>query len=160
MAQVVPGRMTAGMDGDFVVFLLGMRITKWWRIHRWLPVARAMSPMLRALQEQPELGFLGGHSWVGPGGSLMVQYWRTFEQLEAFAREASLPHRPAWRAFNRLIGASGDVGVWHETYVVRAGGWEAIYSNMPRFGLATAGEHLPVAARGDAAAQRLAAGRR
>jgi hypothetical protein len=88
----------------------------------------------------------------------VVQYWRTVDQLEAFARQASLPHHPAWRAFNRKVGTSGDVGIWHETYVVRAGGWETLYGNMPRFGLAVAGEHLPVAAKGDAAAQRRAAG--
>jgi hypothetical protein len=49
-----------------------------------------------------------------------------------------------------------DVGSWHETYLVADGRHEAIYANMPLFGLARAGAHLPVAARGDGAAQRLA----
>jgi Domain of unknown function (DUF4188) len=157
MAQVVPGRMTADIDGDFVVFLIGMRVNKWWKVHLWLPVFRAMTPMLRILYKQPELGFLGAHFWVGPRGPLVVQYWRSVEQLEAFAKEASLPHHPAWRAFNRRIGSSGEVGIWHESYTVHAGGWETLYGNMPRFGLAGAGEHLPVAAKGDGAAQRRAA---
>lgn len=154
MAKVVPGRTTADLDGEFVVFLIGMRINKWYKPHLWWPVTRAMVPMLRVLQREPERGFLGAHTWLGARGPLLVQYWRSVEQLEAFARDASLPHHPAWRAFNRRIGASGDVGIWHETYVVRAGGWETLYGNMPRFGLAAAGEHLPVAAKGQTAAQR------
>jgi hypothetical protein len=126
-------------------------------VHLWWPVFRAMGPMLRLLYQRPELGFLGAHTWIGPRGALVVQYWRSVEQLEEFARAASLPHHPAWRAFNRTVGASGDVGIWHETYVVRAGDWESVYGNMPRFGLAKAGEHLPVAAMGETAAQRRAA---
>ncbi len=158
MAKVFPGRMTADIDGEFVVFLIGMRINKPWKLHKWLPVARAMTPMLRVLYQRPELGFLGAHFWIGLRGPLVVQYWRSVEQLEAFARDASLPHHPAWRAFNRAVGGNGDVGIWHETYVVRPGGWETLYGNMPRFGLAAAGRHVPVAAKGNTAAARRAAG--
>ncbi len=32
-------RLTATIDGDFVVFLIGMRFNAWWKLHRWLPVA-------------------------------------------------------------------------------------------------------------------------
>jgi Monooxygenase af470-like len=56
------------------------------------------------------------------------------------------------------VRASGDVGIWHETYLVSAGSYEAIYGNMPRIGLATAGEHLPTADLAESAARR--AGRR
>jgi Domain of unknown function (DUF4188) len=159
MARVLPGRMTADIDGEFVVFLIGMRINKWWKLHRWLPVFGAMGPMLRTLDNQPELGFLGATTWIGGRGPLMVQYWRSVEQLEAFARDASLPHHPAWRAFNRAVGGNGDVGIWHETYVVRDGDWETIYGNMPRVGLAAAGQQLPVSAKGDSATDRRRAGR-
>jgi hypothetical protein len=158
MARVVPGRTTADLDGDIVVFLIGMRINKWWKLHLWLPVARAMAPMLRTLHQHPDLGLLGVHTWIGPRGPLLVQYWRSVEQLEAFARDASLPHHPAWRAFNRRVGSNGDVGIWHETYVVRAGAWETLYANMPRSGLAAAGGHIPVAVKGETAAERRAAG--
>ena len=68
----------------------------------------------------------------------MVQHWRSFEQLEAFARNADDPHLPAWRAYNKAIGTSGDVGVYHETYRVEAGAYECIYANMPVMGLAAA----------------------
>jgi hypothetical protein len=144
MAKVTPGRMTGTIDGDFVVFLIGMRVNKPWKLHKWIPVARAMTPMLRELSTRKELGLLGYHLWVGPTGPLVVQYWRSVADLEAFARESSLPHRAAWRAYNAAIGSSGDVGVWHETYMVAAGSYESVYANMPRFGLARAGSHAPV----------------
>ncbi|TNC18887.1 DUF4188 domain-containing protein [Amycolatopsis alkalitolerans] len=60
-----------------------------------------------------------------------------------------------WRSFNRKVGFTGDVGFWHETYVIAPGGYECIYGNMPRFGLAAAGEHVPVSRKGDTAADRL-----
>jgi hypothetical protein len=154
MTNVVPGRTTADLDGEFVVFLIGMRINKWWKPHLWLPVLNAMTPMQRVLHQRPELGLLDSRTWIGPRGPLVVQYWRSVEHLEAFARDAALPHHPAWRAFNRRIGASGDVGVWHETYEVRPGGWETLYSNMPTFGLAAAGQHVPVAVKGETAEAR------
>jgi len=156
MAAVTAGRMTGRVDGDFVVFLIGMRINKPWKLHKWWPVARAMAPMLRVLSQRRELGLLGFHAWLSPTGPLLVQYWRSVEQLEAFARDTSLPHHPAWRAFYKAVGDGGDVGIWHETYIVRDGAYEALYGNMPRFGLAAAGEHAPLV-RGRMAAQRRAA---
>jgi len=153
--MITPARMTADIDGDFVVFLIGMRINKPWKLHKWLPVARAMGPMIRVLSQRKDLGLLGYHLWIGPTGPLTVQYWRSAEHLQRFARDTSLPHHQAWRAFNRRVGAKGDVGIWHETYAVRAGEYESVYVNMPEFGLAQAGRHLPVAAKGDSAAARL-----
>ncbi len=85
---------------------------------------------------------------------VLLQYWDSFEQLSAYARNPDQEHLPAWRAFNRRVGTDGSVGIFHETYLVPAGGFEAIYNNMPRFGLAAAGEHVPVARRGQSAAYR------
>jgi hypothetical protein len=155
--MVTRGRMTAELDGDFVVFLIGMRINKPWKLHKWLPVTRAMVPMLRTLQTHKELGLLSFHGWVGPSGPLLVQYWRSVEDLNRFASDSSLPHHAAWRAFNKRVGTDGDVGIWHETYQVAAGRWEVIYNNMPRFGLAAAGETMPVARKGERAAERMRA---
>lgn len=157
MAKVVRGRMTAELDGEFVVFLIGMRVNKPWKPHKWWPVARAMAPMLRILSRSKELGLLGYSTWIGPTGPLLVQYWRSFEHLERFARDSELPHHPAWRAYNRLVGQGGDVGVWHETYRVGPGRYEAVYANMPAWGLATAGQHVPVARRGDSSRERMVA---
>src|SRR5512134_2341027 len=107
MANVAARRVTATIDGDFVVFLIGMRINKPWKIHKWLPVFLAMPKMLKELQRRPESGFLG-HIF---GSKVIVQYWRSFEQLEAYARNHDQSHWPAWVDFNRRVGRSrGDVG--------------------------------------------------
>lgn len=160
MAKVVPGRMTAEIEGDFVVFLIGMRFNKPWLPHKWWPVFTAMPRMLRALYRDPDSGLLGHVLTLTPSGPLVIQYWRSVEQLQSFAMDAGRPHRPAWKAFNKAIGyraglTSASVGIWHETYIVRAGQYESVYGNMPRFGLARAGEHQPVARRGESAKARL-----
>lgn len=152
MAAVDPRRMTAGIEGDFVVFLIGMRINKPWKIHKWWPVFMAMRPMIKELEGRPESGFLG-HIF---GPSVIVQYWRSFEHLEAYARSHDQKHWPAWMDFNKRIGKGrGDVGIWHETYQVRAGEYEAIYSGMPPFGLGKAGTLIPVSAKRESARERI-----
>jgi hypothetical protein len=156
LAKVYNGRYTARIDGDFVVFLIGMRINKLWKLHKWLPVARAMPPMLKTLFKNPDKGMLGARlGWMG--GPLVVEYWRSFEELDRFARSSDDPHRPAWHRFNKNIGTSGDVGIWHETFKVHAGDYECLYGNMPRVGLAAAAEHLPVGRTTDSAASRIGA---
>lgn len=135
MSAVIPKRVTARMEGDFVIFLIGMRINRPWKVHKWLPVARAMPRMLRELAAHPESGFLGCIA----SSKIIVQYWRSFEHLEAYARDRDQEHWPAWVAFNKRVGRSrGDVGIWHETYKVHAGEYECVYSGMPSWGLARA----------------------
>jgi len=143
MPVVHPGRYTAQIDRDeVVVFLIGMRFNEPLQVRSWWPVFRAMPGMLRELSQQRDLGLLGFHFW--PGRTLLVlQYWESFEQLDAYARSAEHLHLPAWRAFNRKVAASATVGIWHETYVVPADRAEAIYGNMPLFGLAAATSHVP-----------------
>jgi hypothetical protein len=141
MKNINKGRMTAEMDNEFVVFLIGMRINKWWKIHQWLPVMLAMPKMINELYKNPQLGFYHQESWFGRT-TLMVQYWQSFEHLEAYAKDRNANHLPAWAKFNKTIGNSGDVGVWHETYLIKKGCDESLYINMPRFGLAKAGNHV------------------
>jgi len=86
-----------------------------------------------------------------------VHYWRSFEQLDGFARDSDLLHLPAWREWNRSARASGAVGIWHETYKVHAGEYEAIYGNMTRTGLEAAADHVPLSAKGRTAARRIGA---
>jgi hypothetical protein len=143
MAHVIPGRFTAKTDDPFVVFLIGMRINRPLAIGKWLPTARAMGPMLRELYRHPEKGFLGGEFFFYGRGPALVQYWRSFEDLEKFARDPEDPHMPAWQRFNREARKGGAVGIWHETYLVEPGAYEAIYANMPEFGLAKATERVP-----------------
>ncbi len=154
--EVRPGRYTAGIEGDFVVFLIGMRFNHPLRVRKWLPVATAMPRMLKVLSQHPELGCLGFQSWFGRT-TILVQYWRDFDSLDRFARDKDLPHLEPWRQFNRAVRDSGEVGIWHETFRVRAGEYEAVYGNMPVFGLAAAGTHLPAARKGNTAAARIGA---
>jgi hypothetical protein len=152
--DVVKERMCAEVDGEMVVFLIGMRINKPWKIHKWLPVAIAMPKMLRELGQHPELGLLGAHTWFSRT-VVVLQYWRSIEDLQAYAKNRDSAHLPAWAAFNRAVGKSGDVGIWHETYRFRAGDYETIYANMPLFGLAKATKSVPATGRRESAAGRM-----
>jgi len=154
MTQINTQRMTVEFDGEFVVFLIGMRINKPWKVHKWLPVFLAMPRMLKELKNRPESGFLG----YTMGLPVIIQYWRSFEDLEAYARAHDQSHWPAWVAFNkRVAGSRGDVGIWHETYRVAASQYEAIYSGMPAFGLGNVGRLVPVSAKRDSARERIEA---
>ena len=132
--QIHNERLTHAREGSIVVFLIGMRVNRWWKVRQWLRTARAMPRMLRELGEHPELGMLGGQAWFGRT-TLMVTYWQSAEHLFGYAKLRSAQHLPAWRAFNQHIGTNGDVGIWHETYVVEPGAYESVYVNMPAFGL-------------------------
>jgi len=156
MPDIIRERMTAQMEGDFCVFLIGMRINQLWKVHKWLPVARAMGRMIRELEVNPDSGFLGVESWFG-NPSIMVQYWRSFEHLEAYAKDRDQQHLPAWAEFNRRVGSGGDVGIWHETYRVRPGDYECVYNNMPAFGLARVSRLVPATGRRQTASERLGA---
>ena len=139
--RVHAGRFTADIDGDFVVFLIGMRINKPWRVHEWWPVFVAMPLMLRELDAQPNPPLLGWRLLLAsPLSPVVLQYWRSYDDLEAYANDADRRHKPAWQRFFRKIGLNGNVGIWHETYTVRSGDYEAIYANMPETGLAQAGQ--------------------
>ena len=87
MAEIHKQRMTAEIEGDFVVFLIGMRINKRWKVSV----------------------------------------------------------------------ATGDVGIWHETYRIAPGQYEAIYGAMPEFGLGKVGRLVPAAGARESARGRMAA---
>ncbi|HSL00963.1 MAG TPA: DUF4188 domain-containing protein [Rubrobacteraceae bacterium] len=158
MTGVISGRYTAKMDEPFVVFVIGMRINRPFAVRKWLPTMRAMGPMLRELYEHPEKGFLGAEFFLYRWGPAILQYWRSFEDLERFARNPEDPHLPAWQRFNRTVGSDGSVGIWHETYIVEKANYEAIYSNMPPFGLAKATEHVRAVGGRETARRRLLRG--
>ena len=150
-------RLTATLEGDFVVFLIGMRINKPLMIHKWWPVAQAMPRMLKELGRQPELGLIHAEMWFSRT-IVLVQYWRSMEQLLTYAKSKDAQHLPAWRSFNQAVGTDGSVGIWHETYKVSAGNYESVYVNMPRFGLGRAGVLQPASGGRQSASGRLGAG--
>jgi len=135
MAAIIHGRMTTAREAPFVVFLIGMRINKPWRVDHWWPIVTAMPRMIRELTARPELGFLGMQSWLGRT-TIMLQYWESFDKL----------------------GASCDVGIWHETYTVVPGSYECVYTNMPPFGLGKIGPLVSANAARESARGRMVAG--
>ena len=160
MASVRNGRHTADLDAvtgdEVVVFLIGMRVNRPWKVAGWWPVFSAMPRMLRYLEQRPEKGLLGHHQTFLPS-PMVVQYWRSFADLERFARDRDDPHLEPWRQFNRRVADNGDVGIWHETYRVRTRDIETIYGNMPPYGLAAALGMVPVRRGRDSAAARIGA---
>jgi len=135
-------KLTAHIEGEFVVFLIGMRINQFWKVHKWLPVVRAMGRMLPELYRQPALGLLHHEMWFGRT-LILVQYWRSMDQLMDYAKARDSQHLPAWQAFNKAIGTDGSVGIWHETYQAGPGTHENVYVNMPAFGMGKAGRLVP-----------------
>ena len=155
MSKVIPARMSAQIEGDFVVFLIGIRINKFWKFGQWVPAVMAMPRMIKELSKTPPevSGFLG-HTTLGFGN--LVQYWRSFDHLEAYANARASEHFPAWSAFNkRMKGSRGDVGIWHETYLVKAGNYETLYSGMPAYGLGKASGQVPATGALSGARKRL-----
>ncbi|MFL5822695.1 MAG: DUF4188 domain-containing protein [Solirubrobacteraceae bacterium] len=142
MAKIAGRRMTVEIEGDFVVFLIGARLDKLHplRSFRDLGGRRGMKHMLDYLVAHPDKGLLAYEM----GLPTIVQYWRSFEHLEAFAKDKDDPHLDMWRQYWRRVGKSTRSGIWHETYLVKAGHYEAVYGNMPPHGLGKAGRLLPV----------------
>ncbi len=129
-------RISALKDKSFVVFLIGMRVNKWWDIPSIFQTGMGMTSMLKELYANKESGFLGAESWGGRT-TIMVQYWESFEKLEAFANDREKTHYPAWIEFyKRAKKNNGAIGIWHETYKIEPGSYECVYANMPSFGLA------------------------
>ncbi|GAA3140108.1 DUF4188 domain-containing protein [Streptomyces rameus] len=153
------GRTTAAREDGVVVFLIGMRVNSFTAVRSWWPVAKAMGPMLAELRRDRDSGLLGFKALRGGlREAYIVQYWESREKLLAYASAPDRHHRPAWAAFNRrLREGRGEVGFWHETYIVPAGAHESVYMNMPAYGLGAATGVLPVGRRGERAADRLRA---
>jgi Domain of unknown function (DUF4188) len=151
MGEVAGRRLTAEIDGDFVVFLIGARFDKLHLARSLVDLGgrRGMKHMLDYLVARPEKGLLAYEMGI----PTIVQYWRSFEQLEAFANDKDDPHLDVWRNYWRRVGRTGRTGIWHETFLVRAGDYEAVYGNMPPHGLGKAGRLIPVSDSSNARAR-------
>lgn len=139
MASIIQRRVCAEIKGPFVLFLIGARVNRPWKLNVLLPFFAAMPRMLRELSAEPELGLLHVRQHFGGVNVMLLQYWRSFEHLEAYARSPEQQHLPAWQWFNKQLGSNGDIGIWHETYLIEPGRYETIYNNMPPYGLGAAG---------------------
>ncbi|MCZ0208244.1 DUF4188 domain-containing protein [Streptomyces sp. UMAF16] len=153
-------RTTADVRGEVVVLLIGMRVNRFLAVRAWLPVLLGMLRMLRELGKDPGRGLLSKVLLTAsPRTYYVVQYWESKEKLYAYATAPDAFHHKAWARLNRLERAGklrGQVGIWHETYVVPEGSYEAVYGDMPAFGLAAAHGQIPLEKRGRYAKDRLA----
>jgi hypothetical protein len=76
--------------------------------------------------------------------------------LERYAKSRDHLHLPAWHRFNKIVSQGRDiVGIWHETYGIRAGSYETVYSGMPPYGLGKAGRLVPASGARETARQRI-----
>ncbi len=153
---VQAGRWTAELDGDFVVFLIGAMVHDPAVATEASGLLMAMTDMLDELEGDPSQGLLGYARHGEAGNGVLVQYWRSFEALEAYSRNPGARHAPVWRAWNRLAADDRSAaGIWHETFKVNAGKYEAIYQNTPVMGLQKAGRPITVTEAKDTARARL-----
>ncbi|WP_137284076.1 DUF4188 domain-containing protein [Halorussus salinisoli] len=155
MTELNTERVTAELEGDFAVFRIGIRINSLWKVHEWLPVFRAMPKMLDELEADPDSGLLGYDTKLGIRNHELVQYWRSFEDLREYALDSNARHAPAMQWTNEQMRESDDVGIWHETYLVRDDAYETVYDNVPPIGLGKAGTLYPATGRRRTAAGRL-----
>jgi hypothetical protein len=54
-----------------------------------------------------------------------------------------------------MVAKTGDIGIYHETFLVKADQYEAIYVDMPPTLLARAVGFSPIAAKGHSSRRRL-----
>lgn len=154
---IIHGRHTVALDRPCVLFLIGMRVNRLLAFGQWLPVLRAMRPMIAELAADPDSGFLDATTWLGWRQVLVQQYWRSTDDLLRYAQDADRRHRPAWTDFFRRVGVADGaaVGIFHETIVIDPSGMECIYGNMPPTGLGRAMGTVPATGRRETAAARL-----
>lgn len=136
-------RKEVGKD-SFVVFLIGARVNSWWTLLANLPAAFGFLKLggptfANAEVSRDKVGLLSVRKYGGlldllfGDGNVEVQYWDSFESLTAFNNNR---HHAASRAqYYREAEATQAVSIWHETYIVRPGDYEAVYGNCPPIGL-------------------------
>lgn len=136
-STAAPGQTVADLANtdEVVVFVVGMRIHRWRKVRSWWPAFSGMPKMLAELRADPTQGLLAAQSAFAGRSFFVVQYWRSAEDLGRYAHDPQRRHAPAWSAFNNAAAGTGDVGVFHETYVVPAAAIESRYANMVPFGL-------------------------
>lgn len=147
------GRYTVLPNNDVTVFLIGMRVNKWFAVHKWLPVFLAMPPMMKELMSDKSLGCLSFEMFFKYRGNIVVQYWESNDKLLTYSKMPN--HLKAWKKFMKRTQNNDAVGFYHETYNVKAQAYENIYINMPDFGLGKVEQPVKVNKHIHSAKQRL-----
>ena len=81
-------------------------------------ISKEMYPALEAAKGE---GFLHQELMMVEGGAVLFQYWRSYDELDRWARK--MPHMRWWRWL--VENAGDDVSFYHEIYQVKTA--EAIY---------------------------------
>lgn len=132
-------RMAAEIDGEYVIYINGMRLNKLRALPKYLRAGLKAGKMFEQLEADPDSGFLGYiPAYMGLRCGAAIQYWRSLEDIKRFAQDPDGVHVPAWQWYNEEVGTNGELGFWAELYVVEDGTFETFYRNMPPIGL---GEH-------------------
>jgi hypothetical protein len=93
---------------------------------------------VRLMLNCPHFAVLGQSSWSNADSNstpefLSISYWRSIEELHAFAQ--SPLHREAWAWWNRTLKEHDFIAIYHEVYAVDSQKWESIYINCQPTGL-------------------------
>lgn len=134
---VLRGRWAAEIEGDFCVFHIGSCMNTDLPTKEYGEIGKAFNSMLEELEANPEeFGYLGSHTYFSGNPRVdtvfSCQYWRSQEQLNAYARNRMGDHFPAMLWTSKLMKVSANIGFWHESFSVRKGEYEAIYVNCPQ----------------------------
>ena len=160
LRPVLRGRYAAKIEGDFCVFHIGVALNGLIPSKEMKKIGDAFDAMTRELEADPEkYGYLGSENYVSTNPStdvaLTVQYWRSREHLNAYAREHMAEHFPAMLWSSQIMKQSAHCGFYHESFTVRAGDYEAVYINCPRVLLGKAAMLVPATGRNRTARGRL-----
>jgi hypothetical protein len=79
-------------------------------------------------------------------------YWASDKICHYVSREVNMDDIVQKRMTAEV---EGDVGIWHESYLLKNNNYECVYNNMPVFGLAKATNHIPVTKKNKSARDRL-----
>ena len=116
MANITGRRMTAEIDGDFVVFLIGARFNSFHLVKTVLDLGgrRGMKHMLDYLVAHPESACSAKIPDRAADHRAVLAF---LDHLEAFANDTGDPHVAAWRDYWRRVGrrpgpASGTRRTW------------------------------------------------
>jgi hypothetical protein len=145
----------ARREEPFAVFVFGMRCNRARGLPRFLWGLGVLRRVLADLDAHPGRGYLGGHVYRSGRTLVAVQYWASFDALDAWARDHALPHRGPWQRYLREALRDPAMGLWHETYLAEPGSWEAVYVNMPSWGLGAAADAVQMQATKGSARERL-----
>ena len=145
MPPVITERMAAEIDGEYVIYINGMRLNKLRALPKYLRAGFKAAKIFKRLEADPDSGFLGYlPAFMSLRGGAAIQYWRSLEDIKRFAQDPDDLHVPDWQWYNEAVGDNGELGFWAELYVVKDGSFETFYRNMPPIGLGEHGSLVPM----------------